>query len=95
MKRFLSLLSLVFPLALAAKSPNVVFFLVDDMGWRDVACFGSSFYETPNIDRFAEGGCPFYERLRGLPCLLADACEHHDWYVSGASGTNRLALGPA
>jgi hypothetical protein len=39
-----------------AVHPNVVFFLVDDMGWRDVACFGSSFYETPNIDRFAKQG---------------------------------------
>ncbi len=43
----------------AVKQPNVVFFLVDDMGWRDVACFGSSFYETPNIDRFAKQGVRF------------------------------------
>ena len=42
-----------------AVHPNVVFFLVDDMGWRDVACFGSSFYETPNIDRFAKQGVRF------------------------------------
>ncbi len=35
------------------KPMNVVFFLVDDLGWRDVGCYGSSFYETPNIDRFA------------------------------------------
>jgi len=39
--------------------PNVVFFLVDDLGWRDVGCYGSSFYETPNIDRFAEQGVRF------------------------------------
>lgn len=42
-----------------AGHPNVVLFLVDDMGWRDVACFGSSFYETPNIDRFAKQGVRF------------------------------------
>lgn len=35
------------------KPLNVVFFLVDDLGWRDVGCYGSSFYETPNIDKFA------------------------------------------
>ena len=35
------------------KPLNVVFFLVDDLGWADVACFGSTFYETPNIDRLA------------------------------------------
>ena len=39
--------------------PNVVIFLVDDLGWRDVGCYGSSFYETPNIDRFAENGVRF------------------------------------
>ena len=43
----------------AAKRPNVVFFLVDDMGWRDVGCFGSSFYDTPNIDRLAKQGVKF------------------------------------
>ncbi|MCP5559163.1 MAG: sulfatase [Verrucomicrobiaceae bacterium] len=38
--------------ALAAK-PNVVLFLVDDMGWMDCGVYGSKYYETPNIDRFA------------------------------------------
>ena len=36
--------------------PNVLFILIDDMGWRDLSCYGSTFYESPNIDRlFAEG----------------------------------------
>ncbi len=39
--------------------PNIVFFLVDDLGWRDVGCYGSSFYETPNIDRLAAEGVRF------------------------------------
>ncbi len=38
---------------------NVVLFLVDDLGWTDVGCYGSSLYETPNIDRFAEQGVRF------------------------------------
>ncbi|HTF21083.1 MAG TPA: sulfatase [Chryseolinea sp.] len=42
-----------------AKPPNVVFFLVDDLGWRDVGCFGSEFYETPNIDKMAKEGVKF------------------------------------
>ncbi|MHC4217079.1 MAG: sulfatase [Planctomycetota bacterium] len=33
--------------------------LVDDMGWSDVGCFGSVFYETPHIDRLAAGGMRF------------------------------------
>ena len=35
----------------AAEKPNIVFVLIDDMGWTDAKCFGSDFYETPNIDR--------------------------------------------
>ena len=38
---------------------NVVLFLVDDLGWTDVGCYGSSFYDTPNIDRLAEEGIQF------------------------------------
>ena len=33
--------------------PNFVFILIDDMGWADVGCFGSDFYQTPNVDRLA------------------------------------------
>lgn len=40
-------------------SPNVVFILIDDLGWRDVGCFGSDFYETPNIDRLSAAGVSF------------------------------------
>ena len=39
--------------------PNVLFILVDDLGWKDLSCYGSSFYETPNIDRLAEMGFRF------------------------------------
>lgn len=38
---------------------NVVFILVDDLGWKDLACYGSTFYETPNIDRLAAQGHVF------------------------------------
>ncbi len=41
------------------KPMNVVFFLVDDLGWMDVGCYGSSLYETPNIDRMASNGVRF------------------------------------
>lgn len=45
--------------SLKSKKPNVVFILADDLGWRDVGCYGSSFYETPNIDKFAKEGVRF------------------------------------
>ncbi|MFO7257879.1 MAG: sulfatase [Bacteroidota bacterium] len=41
------------------RRPNIVFFLVDDLGWTDVGCYGSSFYETPNIDKLATEGVKF------------------------------------
>jgi arylsulfatase A len=43
----------------AAAPPNFIFILVDDLGWTDVSCYGSKFYETPNIDRLASQGMRF------------------------------------
>src|SRR5688500_8024065 len=39
--------------ATTARKPSVIVFLVDDMGWVDCGVYGSKYYETPNIDRFA------------------------------------------
>lgn len=39
--------------------PNIIFFFVDDMGWTDTGVYGSSFYETPNIDKLASEGVRF------------------------------------
>ena len=38
---------------------NVVLFVVDDLGWRDLGCQGSDYYQTPHIDRLAAGGVRF------------------------------------
>ena len=46
---------------LAPKKLNVVFFLVDDLGWADVGYQGSTFYETPNLDSFAKKGTRFLQ----------------------------------
>jgi arylsulfatase A-like enzyme len=51
----------------ASKKPNFVFFLIDDLGWTDVGCFGSSFYETPNIDRLASQGMKFTDAYAACP----------------------------
>lgn len=42
-----------------AKPPNIIFFLVDDLGQRDVGCYGSQFHETPAIDQLAKEGMLF------------------------------------
>lgn len=39
--------------------PNIIFILVDDLGWNDVGYMGSKFYDTPNIDRLAAEGMYF------------------------------------
>jgi arylsulfatase A-like enzyme len=49
------------------KKPNILFILIDDMGWRDIACNGSSFYETPNIDRIAADGIRFTDAYAACP----------------------------
>jgi arylsulfatase A-like enzyme len=38
---------------------NVLFFLIDDLGWKDLGCFGSNYYQTPNIDGLAREGMRF------------------------------------
>ncbi len=39
--------------------PNIVFILIDDMGWTDGGCFGSKYYRTPNLDKLAASGMRF------------------------------------
>lgn len=42
-----------------AAPPNIVFILADDLGCHDLGCYGSKFYETPNLDRMANDGLRF------------------------------------
>ena len=57
----------IFPAWSAEKPLNVVFFLVDDLGQRDIGCYGSTFYETPNIDRLAREGARFTDAYAACP----------------------------
>jgi arylsulfatase A-like enzyme len=45
--------------AASSDKPNMIFMLIDDLGATDLACFGSHFYQTPNIDRLAQDGMKF------------------------------------
>ena len=47
--------------------PNIVFFLADDLGWRDTSLYGSTFYETPNIDALAKRGMMFTNAYAANP----------------------------
>ena len=47
--------------------PNVVFILVDDLGWKDTGAYGNDFIETPNIDRLAGQGMRFTQAYTASP----------------------------
>lgn len=49
------------------RRPNIVLILVDDLGWRDVGCYGSNFYETPTLDRLATEGMLFTDAYAAAP----------------------------
>lgn len=50
-----------------SRRPNIVYVMADDLGWTDVACYGSTFYESPNIDRLASQGMKFTNACTAAP----------------------------
>lgn len=59
----------------AARPPNIVLVLMDDMGWRDVGFMGNTFVETPNLDRLAKRGLVFTQAYASAPnCAPTRAC---------------------
>ena len=62
MKKTLLLAALFAACALHAKEAeraNIVLILIDDLGWKDLGCYGSTYYHTPNIDKLASQGVRF------------------------------------
>lgn len=59
MKRALLLLTLLLPLMLRAERPNFVVVVSDDLGYGDLACYGSKDTLTPHLDKFAAEGVRF------------------------------------
>jgi arylsulfatase A-like enzyme len=53
--------------AVAADRPNIIFILADDLGAHDLRCTGSTFYETPNLDRLAQRGTRFTRAYSASP----------------------------
>ena len=47
--------------------PNFVFVLVDDLGWKDLGAYGSTFHLTPNIDALAASGMRFTQAYAASP----------------------------
>jgi arylsulfatase A len=51
----------------SARKPNVIFILADDLGQRDIGCYGSTFHRTPHIDALARRGMKFTNGYSASP----------------------------
>ena len=57
------------------KNPNIVLIYADDLGYTDLSCQGSKYYETPNIDRIGREGMTFTNAYAGAAnCAPSRAC---------------------
>ena len=63
----LLLASLATVQAAETSKPNILFFMADDFGWRDLGCYGSTFHQTPNLDKLAARGTRFTQAYAANP----------------------------
>lgn len=49
------------------EKPNIVFILTDDLGWKDLACYGNPHTETPVLDSLARSGVLFTQAYAACP----------------------------
>jgi arylsulfatase A len=54
-------------LAAEAPKPNIVLIVLDDFGWADLGCYGSTYFETPNLDALARRGMRFTNGYAACP----------------------------
>lgn len=93
-------LALGAPVALGQpERPNIVLILADDLGWSDLACFGSTIHDTPRIDTLAARGLRFTSAYANAPnCAPSRAClltglytPRHGVYTVGSSARGKAA----
>ena len=71
--------------------PNIVVLYIDDLGWKDLGCTGSKYYETPHIDKMAAEGMSFTQAYAGSPvCSPSRAALFSGQY----SARNKMTEGP-
>jgi len=86
------------------KKPNIVFILADDQGVHQLGCYGSDFYETPNIDRIAAEGMKFADAYAACPVCSPTRASimtgkyparlHLTDFIKGGSPKNKKLLTP-
>jgi arylsulfatase A-like enzyme len=81
----------------AAARPNIVYILADDLGWTDLGCQGSQYYETPNIDRLASQGMRLMRYYNSQNCAPTRAVLMSGQYAprTGIYTVNTLERGEA
>lgn len=73
------------------EQPNVVCIVADDLGWRDLGCYGSSFYETPKLDALARDGTRFTDAYASAPvCSPTRASVMSGKYPANVGITNYI-----
>jgi arylsulfatase A len=88
----------------STNKPNIVFILADDLGLHQLACYGSTFYKTPNIDRLAKEGMRFTDAYAACPVCSPTRASimtgkyparlHLTDYIPGQAPTNRRLVTP-
>jgi arylsulfatase A-like enzyme len=86
-------------LAAAPERPDIVLILLDDLGWADLGCYGSTFHETPHIDALAGAGARFTNAYANAPnCAPTRAClmsgqytPRHGVYTVNSSARGKTA----
>jgi arylsulfatase A-like enzyme len=61
------LLLILAPIAAVAAQPNLIYIMADDLGWRDLGCFGSNYHQTPHLDQLAAKGTKFTRAYAANP----------------------------
>ena len=103
-KIYLLLIFLIISCSKPIDKPNLLFIIVDDLGWTDVSYNGSDYYETHNIDALSLNSMLFYNAYSASPvCSPTRASimtgKHHarinitDW-IPGLDPRNKPILGP-
>jgi arylsulfatase A-like enzyme len=84
------------PISLQAQQrPNIIFILADDMGYKDLGCYGNPFNETPHLDQLATGGMKFTQAYAAPACSPSRAAfltgKHPArLHLTQALGNNRI-----
>lgn len=75
--------------------PNVIYIIMDDLGYGDIGCYGQTKIETPNIDRLCESGMKFTQHYSGSPVSAPSRCVLMTGLHSGHSqirGNDEMAF---